>query len=384
MRTGTLYYGDCLEWLRRWPDDQADLIYLDPLFNSKSDYNILWGSGNGVPAQVRAFTDTWKWDHAAQQRVHLMGQAVAHPAHKSVSALRTVLGESGMLAYLSYMAERLAELRRVLKPSGSIYLHCDPTASHYLKVVMDDIFGPQRFLNEIVWRRTSAHSDSKRYGSNTDTILFYAGAGTSGWTWNPQYQPYSADYLQRFSRNDPDGRRWQDGDLTAKGLSGGGYEYAYKGTTSLWRVPLDTMKRLDEAGRLHFTSKGGIRLKRYLDEQLGNPVQSLWTDINPVNSQSKERLGYPTQKPLALLKRIVSSSSNRGDLVLDPFCGCGTTLEAAHQLERAWIGVDKSVHAIGLSASKRLASVKPRIEGIPKDMHGAWKLTDSNRFGFEA
>lgn len=382
MRAGTLYYGDCLEWMQKWPGASADLIYLDPPFNSKSNYNILWGQGNGVSAQVRAFTDTWNWDHEAVQRVEAICNAVAHPAHKPVSALRLALDRSGMLAYLSYMAERLAVMHRILRPAGSIYVHCDATASHYLKLLMDGIFGAKQFRNEIIWKRVSAHSDSNRFGRNADRILFYS-KGAS-WTWNQQYRPYDKSYRQRFRYQDPDGRLWSDYDLTAKGLSGGGYEYEYKGAESLWRVPPETMRKLDAEGRLHFTKTGGIRLKRYLDEQKGRPVQEIWDDISPINSQSKERLGYPTQKPLALMERIIRSSSNQGDTVLDPFCGCGTTIEAAQNLDRLWVGVDISAYAIDLIARKRLRFTKPRIEGIPMDMHAARILAEANRLDFEA
>ena len=382
MKPGTLYYGDCLEWMQKWPSSAVDLIYLDPPFNSKADYNILWGKGNGVPAQVRAFSDTWKWDHAAQQRVNTIVDAIAHPAHKSISGLQYILGDSGMLAYLSYMAERIAVIRRILKPTGSIYLHCDSTAIHYLKVLMDDIFSTASFRSDIVWRRTSAHSDAHGYGANTDNILYYTKSST--WTWNPQFQPYDDKYKARFRNRDADGRVWTDDNLTAKGLSGGGYEYEYKGASSLWRVPLQTMKRLDAENRLHFTGQGGIRRKRYLDELKGRPVQRLWDDINPINSQSKERLGYPTQKPLALLERIIKASSNRNDIVFDPFCGCGTTIEAAQNLGRRWVGIDISAHAIDLITNKRLKYASPKIEGIPMDLHAARALATSNRFDFEA
>ena len=384
METGTLYYGDCLDWLEQWPAESVDLIYLDPPFNSKTDYNILWDAGNGTPAQVRAFSDTWRWDHAAERRVTLIGQAVAHPAHRCVVGLRSQLGASGMLAYLSYMAERLSELRRILKPTGSIYMHCDPSAGHYLKVLMDGIFGGRQFISEIVWKRTSAHSDAKRWGASHDTILFYAASGNAGWAWNQEYAPYDDAYLKRFNRVDSDGRRWEDSDLSAKGLSGGGYEYEYKGATSLWRVPLETMKRLDREGRLHFTAAGGIRRKKFLDELPGSPVQDIWTDIGPINSQSRERLGYPTQKPLALLKRVLAASSREGDFVLDPFCGCGTTIEAAHQLGRRWVGIDISAHAIDLIAERRLPSIEVQVKGIPKDLHSARKLASANRLDFEA
>ncbi len=382
MTPGTLYYGDCLGWMQTWQREVVDLIYLDPPFNSKTDYNILWGKGNGVPGQVRAFNDTWRWDQAAAMRVEAIERAVAHPAHLSILWLRNLLRESGMLAYLSYIAQRLAEMHRILKSTGSIYVHCDPTASHYLKVIMDEIFGGQNFVNEIVWRRTSAHSDANRCGAITDRLLLYT--KSAEWTWNQQFMPYDDGYKSRFRHKDPDGRAWMDDNLTAKGLSGGGYEYEYKGTKSLWRVPRETMKRLDLEGRLHFTSRGGIRQKRYLDELEGRPIQGLWDDISPINSQSKERLGYPTQKPLKLLERVIKLSSNPGDTVLDPFCGCGTTIEAAHNLERHWAGVDISAHAIDLIATRRLRLVQPKIEGIPMDMHTADSLARANRHDFEA
>ena len=383
VEVGTLYYGDCLDWLEKWPSESVDLVYLDPPFNSKTDYDISREIGSGTTAHMRAFSDTWHWDHAAERRVSLIERAVKHPAHRTVVAFRSQLGASGMMAYLSYMAERLTELRRLLKPTGSVYLHCDPSASHYLKVLMDGVFGPRQFLNEIIWKRTTTHSDAKRWGANHDAILFYAASIRAGWTWNQEYVPYDDDYLKRFNRVDPDGRRWQDDNLTAKGLSGGGYEYTYKGATSLWRVPPETMERLDREGYLHFTSTGGIRHKRYLDETAGTPVQGIWTDIGPINSQSKERLGYPTQKPLALLKRVLSASSNTGDIVLDPFCGCGTTIEAAHQLDRHWVGIDVSAHALNLIAEQRLPTVEMRVEGMPEDLHGARKLASANRLDFE-
>ena len=202
-------------------------------------------------------------------------------------------------------------------------------------MVMDAVFGQDNFRNETTWRRTTAHSDSTRYGRNTDTILFYTRSRSR--TWNIQYQPYDEKYKARFRFKDPDGRLWTDDNLTAKGLSGGGYEYEYKGALSLWRVPLETMKRLDSEGRLHFTRTGGIRRKRYLDEMQGRPAQALWDDIDSINSQSRERIGYPTQKPLALLERIIGASTNPGDMVLDPFAGCATACVAAEKLERQWL-----------------------------------------------
>ena len=334
----TLWTGDNLDIMRGMNADSVDLIYLDPPFNSNRDYAAPIGSA----AAGAAFKDTWTLndvDLAWHGEIAESEQAL----YAIIDAAGLVQGK-GMKSYLIMMAIRLLEMRRILKDTGSIYLHCDPTAGHYLKLVMDAIFGGESFRNHITWRRTTAHSDSTRYGANTDAILFY----TKGerWTWNPPHEAYDRKYLARFNRKDPDGRAWQDGDITAKGLSGGGYEYEYKGVTSLWRVPRETMERLDAEGRLHFTNRGGIRIKRYLDETEGRSVQALWTDINPVNSRSKERTHYPTQKPLALLERIINASSNPGDVVLDPFCGCATACVAAEKLGRQWAGIDISPNAL--------------------------------------
>ena len=345
----TLFYGDNLPIMREYlPDESIDLVYLDPPFNSKKTYNVLFKheSGEESEAQMEAFDDTWHWDMStAALYEELVTQSSAHVS-QMISALRQFIGANQMLAYLVMMAARLVELHRILKPTGSMYLHCDPTASHYLKVIMDTVFGPENFRNEVIWKRTTAHSDSKRWGRVHDVLMFYSKTGEN--TWNKVYTAYEDEYKARFNRLDPDGRRWTDDNLTAKGLSGGGYTYEYKGSTSLWRVPIKTMKRLDDEGRLHFTSGGGIRLKRYLDEMPGRVIQDVVTDIPPINSQAKERLGYPTQKPITLLERIVRASSNPGDIVLDPFCGCGTTIAAAQQLGRQWIGIDITHLAIAL------------------------------------
>ena len=328
----TLFTCDNLPVMQGINSETIDLIYLDPPFNSKRNYAAPIGS----QAAGAAFTDTWSLDDIKKEWVEDI-EADNKSTWAAIISAGHISGES-MQAYLTYMAIRLIEMRRILKPTGSIYLHCDPTASHYLKLLIDAIFGAKNFRNEIVWRRTTAHSDSVRYGRNTDIILFYTKGDKR--KWNPQHQPHDEKYKSRFRFKDPDGRLWTDDNLTAKGLSGGGYKYEYEGAISLWRVPIKTMKKLHIEGRLHFTSKGGIRLKRYLDETKGRPLQALWDDINPINSQSKERTGYPTQKPLALLERIISASSNPNDMVLDPFCGCATTCIAAEKLERQWIGID--------------------------------------------
>lgn len=383
LQTETLYYGDCLDWMQCWDDQSVDLIYLDPPFNSDSDYNVLYSTDGAGDAQYRAFADTWTWDEAAADRFAAYEGAVGRPAHAAIVGLHRILGPSGMLAYLTYMAERLEQMSRLLKPTGSIYLHCDPTASHHLKLVMDAIFGAENFRNEIIWKRTSSHNDASVLGSVHDVILLFT--RSEKFTYNRQFLPYSEEYVEkRYKRADADGRRWMDGDLSAKGLSGGGYEYEHEGVKSLWRVPPDRMKELDQEGRLHFTSKGGIRIKRYLDEMKGLPLNDVWTDIQPINSQAVERLGYPTQKPQALLERVIRASTNAGDVVLDPFCGCGTAIEAAQELGRRWIGIDISSFAIDLILDKRLNGQTIPAKGIPTDLASARKLASEKPFDFES
>lgn len=273
-----LYYADNLDALREHvADESIDLVYLDPPFNSNASYNILFRSptGAGADAQIEAFEDTWHWNDKAEDAFDQVMRSGRAKAFELLNAMRSFLGENDLMAYLAMMAVRLIELHRVLKPTGSLYLHCDPTASHYLKMLLDGIFGPANYLNEITWKRTTAHNDAGKFGRNTDIILFYSKGPKR--TWNPIHGAYDEAYVARFRNRDPDGRLWMDDNLTAKGLSGGGYTYEYKGCTSLWRVPPETMARLDREGRLHFTRAGGIRLKRYLDEAKGVPLQALWT-----------------------------------------------------------------------------------------------------------
>lgn len=247
-------------------------------------------------------------------------------------------------AYLNWMYENLLAIRSVMNVNASIYVHLDYHIGHYVKVLMDEIFGEDNFRSEIVWKRTTAHNDSSNYGVNYDTVFFYS--QTDEYTFNRVLQPYSAEYRARFNREDADGRKWADGNLTAKGLSGQGYWYEYKGFTSYWRCPPETMEKLDQEGRLHFTKTGGIRLKMYLDELQGMPCQALWDDINPVNSQADERTDYATQKPEALLKRIVEASSAPGMIVADFFGGSGVTAKVAHDLARNFIHVDVGINSI--------------------------------------
>ncbi len=372
-----LYYGDNLDVLRNGiPDDSVDLIYLDPPFNSNASYNVLFKGPKGgeSPAQIEAFDDTWVWnDLTSGQALVEVKDSAYQDAAKMLDAMVGFLGKNAMTAYLCMMGVRLTELHRVLKPTGSLYLHCDPTAGHYLKILIDAVFGSENYRNEITWKRTTAHSDGSRWGRNTDTIFFYTKSNT--WFWKPVFSPYDQKYLSRFRYTDPDGRKWMDDNATAKGLTGGGYEYDYKGAKSLWRFPYETMEKLDQENRLHFTKNGGIRIKRYLDEAKGMPAQALWDDIPPINARSKERLGYPTQKPVALLERIINASSNPGDVVLDPFCGCGTTVEAAQKLGRRWIGIDITHLAVNLIESRLYDAFEGTaaftVHGVPKDLAGA-------------
>jgi len=376
-----LYYGDNLEVLRRTlREESVDLVYLDPPFNSRQDYNVLFAEKDGSQSssQIRAFEDTWEWNIEAE-RAYEETIAQGGRVAQAMVAFRTFLGGSDMLAYLAMMAPRLIELKRVLKETGSIYLHCDPTASHYLKMLMDAVFGPQFFKNEIIWKRQSAHADAKRYGSVHDTILFFSKGAAP--VWNAQYQAYDEDYVDSYYRyKDKDGRRFMSGDLGAAGLQGGGYEYEWKGVKRVWRVPLKTMQRLDREGRIFYTRNRVPRIKRYLDESKGMPAQDIWADVESLRSWMDERLGYQTQKPEALLERIVAASSNKGDLVLDPFCGCGTTVQVAQRLGRRWIGIDITHLAVGL-IRKRLsdafgAEVRKTYEviGEPTDLEGARDL----------
>ena len=256
------------------------------------------------------------------------------------TALRQFVGRNAMMAYLVMMPPRLVELRRVLKPTGSLYLHCDPTAGHYLKILLDTVFGKRNFRNEIVWKRSRAHSDSrqgsKHHGRIHDSILFYA--RTANPTWNQLYGPYDQEYVDTFYSNvEPEtGRRFQYGDLTGPGgAAKGNPQYEFLGVTRYWRYSKEKMDQLHREGRIAFRPSGTVpRLKRYLDAAQGVPLQSVWTDIRPLINFGNESLGYATQKPLALLERIIQASSNEGDVVLDPFCGCGTAVAAAEKLKR--------------------------------------------------
>ena len=392
-----LYYGDNLEVLRQHiKDESVDLVYLDPPFKSNQDYNVLFEEKDGSKAasQFKAFEDTWEWN---MESVHVYEELVESGGRVSsvMRAFRQFLGTNDMLAYLTMMAPRLVELRRVLKSTGSIYLHCDPTASHYLKLLLDAVFGPQSFQSEIVWKRSTAHSDTKQgrvvHGHIHDSLLFYT-KGQS-WTWNPQYTPYDEAYASSFFRHveEKSGRRYGLFDLTGPGgAAKGNPEYEVLGVTRYWRFTQEKMQQMITDGRVVQTTPGSVpRQKRYLDEMPGVPLQDVWTDINPIASQAAERLGYPTQKPEFLLERIIKTSSNEGDTVLDPFCGCGTAIAAAQKLNRNWIGIDVTHLAIGLIKSRlRTAfgdaiSSQYRVLGEPTSIPDATQLAHEDPYQFQ-
>ena len=389
-QSNKLYFGDNLDILRQHvANESVDLIYLDPPFNSNATYNVLFHekSGEQSAAQITAFDDTWHWGMESESAYHDVVMDGPKPLADLLQAMRSFLGQNDMMAYLTMMAQRLYELHRVLKQTGSIYLHCDPTASHYLKLVMDAIFGPRFFKNEIIWKRTSGHSDAQRFGRVHDVILYYSRSDEV--LWNQTYQPYDEKYVQKYYRyKDPDGRQWMSDNLSAAGLQGGGYEYEWNGVTRVWRLPQSRMEQLHLEGRIFYTKNGIARRKRYLDESNGLKAQDVWADIQALRSWHTERLGYPTQKPEALLERIISASSNEGEVVLDPFCGCGTAIAAAERLNRRWIGIDVTHIAITLIRHRLRDSFGEELRpytvlGDPKDLPSASSLAQNDRYQFE-
>ena len=400
---GKLYFGDNLDMLREHVSDESiDLVYLDPPFNSKAQYNVLFKSPGGLAAdaQLEAFQDSWAWGETSERA---FAGVVDHGggAAKVLVALRASLGESDVMAYLAMMSVRLIELRRVLKPSGSLFLHCDPTASHYLKVILDGIFGPASFRNEVVWKRQTAHSDAKsRFATVSDSILYFAKSSST--RFNVVREPLDPDYVKDFYRHiDQDGRRFSLDNISAPagggmaainkitGKPNGWYQWkGYEPPTRGWRYSKETMARLDAEGRIYYPQKTNqrLRLKRYLDENKGQAVSNVWTDIAPLHGSAREALGYPTQKPMALLERIIEASTQPGDLVLDPFCGCGTSVHAAAKLGRDWIGIDVTHHAVTIIEDRlRRAYPGSRIEteGRPRDLASARDLARRDKYQFQ-
>ncbi len=420
MDKNHLYYGDNLTVLRQHvKDESVDLVYLDPPFNSNRNYSVIFSKDGRVDdentAQIEAFEDTWHWTHETDVQYNEFVANAPMRVADALSAFHTLLGENDAMAYLVNMAPRLYELHRVLKPTGSLYLHCDPTMSHYLKVLLDSIFSPVLFKNEVIWKRTQAHNSAKRFGPQHDVILFYTKSKT--YTWNRVFQEYDPRYVSgKFTWRDDRGL-YQDVALTGPGVRSGesgkpwgGYNPTANGRH--WQPPalfyqlyeeltgeslesfplLERLDRADAAGIIHWpTKKGGSpRFKQYLDRSPGVVAQDLILDIDPINSRAAERLGYPTQKPVSLMERIIKVSSNPGDVVLDPFCGCGTTVDAAQRLERKWIGVDITYISIDLITKRLEDTYRDEnirdtfdIHGIPSDLGGARALFSQSPFEFE-
>ena len=409
----TLYYGDNLDILQRYiKDESVDLVYLDPPFNSNANYNVLFAQKDGSQssAQIQAFEDTWQWDqNAIQTYTHQVEKG--GPVADALRAFNLILGDSNMMAYLTMMAPRLQELRRVLKPTGSLYLHCDPTASHYLKVLLDMVFGAENYRNNISWKRSDTHNDAKkRFSAISDQILFYS--KSKDCIFNVVKAPHNESHIKNWFVNleFPDGtirkmtkneieagivphesRRFSISDLSSPNPRPNlmyeykGYPYPPKG----WRVSRENMEQLDNENRLLFPSSksGRIVKKKYLDEQDGIVIGDIWSDITQLRANDAERMGYPTQKPLALLERIINASSNPGDVVLDPFCGCGTAIAAAQKLGRNWIGIDITHLAIGL-IKRRMEdafgdSLKYEVVGEPTTVEGARSLAEQDKYQFQ-
>ncbi len=383
FNTNTLFYGDNLEVLRKhFPNECIDLIYLDPPFNSKADYNILFKeqSGEQSTAQIQAFSDFWRWDIEAMHTYDRLAMQSPKSVSDIVTSLHDFLGKNDMFAYLVMMGERLLELHRVLKPTGSLYLHCDTTASHYLKLLLDAVFGPQNFRNEIIWKRFNFHADARRFGRVADRILFYSKTGD--YKFKRQMAPYKKAYIDsKFTHKDENGRRFRLSDLNPPAERGPIYEF--HGITRAWRFTKEKMLQLEKEGRIYTKSKVP-QLKRYLDEleaRGGGAVHEIWDEIPAVNSMARERLGYPTQKPIQLLERIINASSDEDDWVLDPFCGCGTAIAAAEKLHRHWIGIDITYLAVNIVKGRlkdAFLTVNFAVEGEPRDLGAAKALAQDS------
>jgi len=368
----TLFYGDNLDVLRKhFPNECVDLIYLDPPFNSKADYNILFkeATGEESAAQIQAFSDFWHWDKTAE-KTYLEIQEDPNLTDM-IQFLHAHLGRNDMMAYVVMMTIRLKELHRVLKSTGSLFLHCDYHASAYLRILLNRIFGESNFKNEIIWKRKTGRGEtqhkSNQFGVCTDYVLFFA--KSKDLKFNTQFIPVEEAAPRPHLM----------------------YEYkGYKPPAKGWAISKEKMEQWDKEGRLIFpkNKNGRIRRKLFLDELKGKPVQNLWDDIQMISSQSAERLGYPTQKPVALLKRIINATTDKGDVVLDPFCGCGTTIMAAQELNRRWIGIDITHLAISLIRSRLkeirvLANKDYKIIGEPADFESARALAETNPYQFQ-
>jgi DNA modification methylase len=400
-----LYYGDNLDVLRnKIASESVDLCYIDPPFNSKRNYFQIYNNQGGEDrAQAQAFVDTWEWGDEAVDGLawitdiaQLQNGKLTEQTVELIKGLEKVLKRGSLLAYLIHMTLRIVEIHRVLKPTGSFYLHCDPTASHYLKLVRDAVFCGQGgdFINEIVWKRTTSHGNVYRaFGSITDIVFFYA--KSSKRTWNQVYRNTTPEIIKAtFPSVDADGRRWRSENLRNPGIRPN-LHYPFTASNGItyqphpngWTVTEEKMRQYDLNGRLHFPTSptGRLRRKFYADESDGIKLQNIWDDIPAIGSQAQERLGYPTQKPEALMERIIKASSNEGDVILDAYCGCGTTVAVAQRLGRQWIGIDITYQSIALILKRledKYAADWPAVEanilldGVPRDLASAVALAN--------
>ncbi len=394
MRNRTLYFGDNLEILRKKiPDEVFDLIYLDPPFNSNRSYNVLFKEGaQDSPAQVHAFADSWHWSADSKHTLDYLVRHTNGDISDLMQALEKTIGHNDMLAYLIMMAVRLIELRRVLKKTGSIYLHCDPTASHYLKIVLDVIFGKANFRNEVVWKRTnSPKAQTKQFGSQHDVIFFYS--KSDNFQFNKVYSSIDDQYAKAFNHDDRDGKgSYQTVAIVAGGVQkyAGRRVFDFQGIKAAWLYSKDNLDEMYKNNLLIKTKGGLFRKKMYLKDIEGKLVSDMWfdEDVKPLQGISGESLGYPTQKPVSLLERIIKASSKEGNWVLDPFCGCGTTVAAAEKLKRNWVGIDITTLAINLIKRRLhdqfgLGSKQILLDGLPTDLAGAKELFKKDPFEFE-
>ncbi|ASR85638.1 DNA methylase [Mycobacterium phage Amgine] len=403
MDKNQLYYGDNLEVLRKHINDESvDLVYLDPPFNSNRNYSVIFNKHDVVEdenkAQIQAFEDTWHWTATTEVQYDSFLTRAPMAVANALSAYRLLLGENDAMAYLVNMAPRLVELHRVLKPTGSLFLHCDPVMSHYLKILLDAIFGPSNFINDISWRRSANTSSiSKIFRRAHDCILFYSKSKRYGF--NIQYGALSESGAEHYNQKDETGM-YSLAPLMVSGRRNGetgrpwrGIDPSTRGKDGMhWVTTHDKLDEYDAQGLVAWPrKKGGLpRIKFYEHQSKGVAMNDFWEDIPPINSQAKESLRYPTQKPLKLLDRIISAGSNPGDIVLDPFCGCGTSVDAAQRLGRHWIGIDITYIAIDL-ITKRLRhtygdSILETFDvpfGIPKDVTAARALFAQSPFEFE-
>jgi site-specific DNA-methyltransferase (adenine-specific) len=391
-----LWFGDNLEVLRNrdeFPNDFIDLIYLDPPFNSNATYNMLFKetSGDQSEAQIHAFEDTWQWVTGQTEAVYneLIRDADYPDLANLIQSLVTFLGRNAMMAYIVMMAVRLKELHRILKPTGSLYLHCDPTASHYIKLVLDGIFGFKNYRNEIIWKRYSSHGNVyKRCGRIHDIVFWYS--KTNNFVWNQQYTELDETYIDNFFKFvEPEtGRRYRKQNVLNPNKNRPNLRYKWNGFLRVWKWTKEKMQKMHDENRLAYSSNGYPSLKQYLDETKGQKIQDIWLDVGSLSHSGEERLGYPTQKPEALLERIIEASSNEGDLLLDPFCGCGTTIAVAERLKRRWIGIDITWLSVDLM-ERRLKDTfgselsTYEVEGAPKDIASAINLADRDKYQFE-